>query len=87
MSRARMLTVLGVILMLAACLLPCLTFWNGITLPDQDPTPEAIQQENADALAFEQRFQFAAWIAGALATLGLAAFIYARKLQRRAGRA
>lgn len=73
--------------MLAACLLPCLTFWNGITLPDQDPTPEAIQQENADALAFEQRFQFAAWIAGALATLGLAAFIYARKLQRRAGRA
>ncbi|MEV6816461.1 hypothetical protein [Micromonospora sp. NPDC051296] len=79
-----MLTVVGVLLMLASCLLPCLTFWNGITLPDQDPTPEAIQQENAEALAFEQRFQIAASIAGALAILGLAAFIYARKHHRRA---
>jgi hypothetical protein len=82
-----MLTVVGVLLMLASCLLPCLTFWNGITLPDQDPTPEAIQQENAEALAFEQRFQIAASIAGALAILGLGALIYARKHHRRAGRA
>ncbi|RAO43725.1 hypothetical protein PSN01_05894 [Micromonospora saelicesensis] len=87
MSRARLLTVVGVLLMLASCLLPCLTFWNGITSPDQDPTPEVIQQETAEALAFEQRFQIATWVAGALAILGLAALIYARKHHRRAGRA
>ncbi|SCE83287.1 hypothetical protein GA0070607_2119 [Micromonospora coriariae] len=83
MSRARLLTVVGVLLMLASCLLPCLTIVNGMTLPDQDPTPEAIQQQNADALAFEQRFEVVAWIAAALAILGLAAFIYAWKHRRR----
>ncbi|MET8083803.1 hypothetical protein [Micromonospora sp. NPDC005237] len=74
-----MLRVVGVLLMLASCLLPCLTLWNGMTLPDQDPTPEAIQQQDAESLAFEQRFQTSAWIAGALAILGLAAFIIERK--------
>ncbi|MGR6320331.1 hypothetical protein Q2K19_24210 [Micromonospora soli] len=83
MSRTRLLTVVGVLLMLTSCLLPCLTFWNGITLPDQDPTPEAIQQENAEALAFEQSFENSMWIAAALAILGLAAFIYAWKHRRR----
>ncbi|WP_410810226.1 hypothetical protein [Micromonospora sp. 067-2] len=55
-----------------------------MTLPDQDPTPEAIQQQGAETLAFEQRFQTSAWIAGALAILGLAAFILARKHRRTA---
>ena len=83
MSRTRLLTVVGVLLMLASCLLPCLTVWNGITLPDQDPTPEAIQQQNAEAPAFEQRFKLVALIAVALAILGLAAFIYAWKHRQR----
>ncbi|MFG2059355.1 hypothetical protein ACGFI9_35625 [Micromonospora sp. NPDC048930] len=83
MSRARLLTVVGVLLMLTSCLLPCLTVWNDITLPDQDPTSAAIQQENADYVAAEQRFAVAAWIAAALAILGLAAFIYAWKHRRR----
>ncbi|WP_346117054.1 hypothetical protein [Micromonospora coerulea] len=83
MSRARLLTVVGVLLMLTSCLLPCLTAWNDITLPDQDPTPDVIQQQNAEHLAAEQRFEMAAWIAAALAILGLAALIYAWKHRQR----
>ncbi|MGC1215061.1 MAG: hypothetical protein WA890_27855 [Micromonospora sp.] len=60
-----------------------LTFWNGITLPDQDPMPGAIQQEYAESLAFEHRFEIAAWVAAALAILVLAAFIYGWKHRRR----
>lgn len=78
-GRARTPTVVRALLVLVSCLLPRLTYRNGITMPDQDSTAQAIQQEAADALAFEQRFQNTAWIAAALATRGLIAFIYVRK--------
>ncbi|WP_405114421.1 hypothetical protein OG559_09595 [Micromonospora sp. NBC_01405] len=83
MSRARLLAVVGALLMVASCLLPCLTSFTGITLPDQDPTPEAIEQQNAEELAFEQRFELVALIAAGLAILGLALLVYAWIHRRR----
>ena len=81
MSRARLAMTAGVLLLIASCLLPCLPFLDlsGISMPYQDPTPEMLEKQAADITAAEHRLAVHAAIAGALAVIGLAAFIYAWK--------
>jgi hypothetical protein len=79
-SRARLAFVVGIVLLVTACLTPCATFSElaGTSLPYQDPTAEMLQRQAAEVAALERRLGTLAWIAGGLAIAGLVLLIYAR---------
>ncbi len=85
MSRSRVALSVGVLLLLASCLLPCLPLLQvaGTSLPYQDPTPEMLQQHAANVAAAERRLAVCAAVAAALALLGLAALVLAYVWRRR----
>lgn len=87
MSRARLALAAGLLLLVAACLLPCLPLldMSGSSIPYQDPTPEMLEEQAADVAAAERRLAAYAAIAGVLAVLALAAFVYAWKHRRHTG--
>ncbi|MBB5829333.1 hypothetical protein [Micromonospora carbonacea] len=85
MSRARLALSVGILLLLAACLLPCLPLFQvaGMSLPYQDPTPELLRQHAANVAAAERRLAVCVAVAGALALLGLVALALAYAWRRR----
>jgi hypothetical protein len=84
MSRARLALAAGVLLLVAACLLPCFSFVldAGSALPYQDPTPEMLAKQAAENAAAERRLAVFAVIGGILAVLGLIALVYAWRHRR-----
>ncbi|MFC0004451.1 hypothetical protein [Micromonospora siamensis] len=85
MSRARLATIVGILLLVAACLLPCVPFgdWAGGSLPPQDAPPDVLERQAAEIAAARHRLVLALAGAGVLAALGVAALVHGRR--RRGG--
>jgi hypothetical protein len=76
--RARLALVGGVLLLVAACVLPCGPFLDegAASIPYQDPTPEMLQKQDAEIAAAREALAIRLWITAAVALVGLAATAY-----------
>ncbi|MEV0157170.1 hypothetical protein AB0H57_26055 [Micromonospora sp. NPDC050686] len=86
MSRPHPALIAGVLLLIAACVLPGIPFADlaGKSLPYQDAPPHLVEQHAAEVAATEHRLLVAAAIAVVLAVLGVTALVHGWR-QRRPG--
>lgn len=84
MTRARLSLIAGIVMIVAACVLPCWTFvaLSAASLPYQDPTPEMLAEQAAEVSALERALVLDLSIAAVLALLGVLACVYGFRRQR-----
>ncbi|MFI6757973.1 hypothetical protein ACIBF5_02335 [Micromonospora sp. NPDC050417] len=78
MFRARVALILGVVFLLAACVLPCgpLNDELGASFPYQDPTPEMLQKQAVEIAQARQALAARLRITAVVAFVGLVATGY-----------
>jgi hypothetical protein len=81
MARSRWARAAGILLLVAAGLLPAIGLLGLGDLPDQDPTPEMLRKQAADQAVAEHRFAVTLVIGGVLALCGVLTLVYARWLR------
>ncbi|MBY8875903.1 hypothetical protein K7640_29150 [Micromonospora sp. PLK6-60] len=88
MSRPHPALVVGILLLIAACVLPGIRFADlaGTSLPHQDAPPHLVEQHAADVAAAEHRLLVAVAVAAVLAVLGVTAVAHGWRQRRPAER-
>jgi hypothetical protein len=88
MPRARLAVILGSVLLVVACALPCLPFadLSGASLPYQDPTPDMLHKQAADIAAARTNFIISLLVSTILTLTGIGGVsygIWTRRAKRR----